>query len=175
MPRPASGRRQAPQRHPGYSHLSLDGLRSYREALRHEEGRVSYWRRIVQARLDVLRAGNAGKAADIRALGAMLSDERAGTARRALVEVMPSDDIPPLPELAELWARMPAADDAVGRTELITALVAAEAQLSDYRNALHRRLGEATGELIARYRETPSLSAAALPFSSPRQRLATGT
>ena len=48
--------RAVPERSPAFAHLSLDGLRAYRRALTTEEGRVSYWRRIIQARLDVVRA-----------------------------------------------------------------------------------------------------------------------
>ena len=36
-------------------------------------------------------------------------------------------------------------------------------QLSAYRTALHKRLAGATGELIARYREQPTLCLTALP------------
>ena len=41
-----------PPRH--WSELSLDGLRAYRRRLSDEEERVSYWRRLVHARIDVL-------------------------------------------------------------------------------------------------------------------------
>ena len=43
-----------PPRH--WSELSLDGLRAYRRRLSDEEERVSYWRRLVHARIDVLEA-----------------------------------------------------------------------------------------------------------------------
>ena len=46
----------------------------------------------------------------------------------------------------------------------------AELQLSAYRNALHRRLELATGELIARYHEDPSLCLCALPLADPGRR-----
>ena len=39
----------------------------------------------------------------------------------------------------------------------------AEAQLTDYRRALHERLDEATSELIARYRENPASALVAFP------------
>ncbi|HMC68705.1 MAG TPA: hypothetical protein VKJ07_06080, partial [Mycobacteriales bacterium] len=48
--------RAVPERSPDFAHLSLDGLRKYRLALSDEESRVSYWRRIIQARLDLVRA-----------------------------------------------------------------------------------------------------------------------
>ena len=48
-------------------------------------------------------------------------------------------------------------------------LRAAEVELSAYRTALHRRIGDATNELIARYREQPGLCLSALPLD-PRRR-----
>ena len=49
------------------------------------------------------------------------------------------------------------------------ALEEAEGQLSEYRAALHKRIAEATTELIARYREEPTLCLIALP-QAPEQR-----
>ena len=170
------GPRPVPERHPRYAHLSLDQLRGYRRALGEEEGRVSYWRRILQARLDLLRAsldGGSARDVDTRALRPVLTDDRLGAGRRALVEVVPVDDIPPLPEVQELWDREVAPDDAEGLRAFEVELAAAERQLSDYRAALHGRIAEATGELIARYREQPSLCLSALPLS-PERRLAVG-
>ena len=159
--------RPVPTRSPDYAHLSIDALREYRRALTSEEGKVSYWRRILQARLDVVSAGS-GKDLDQDHLRPVLTTERVGAGRQALIEVLPVDDIPPLPSLAELWERRVDADDVDGQAVLQADLKLAEAQLSAYRNALHRRIAEATGELIARYREQPTLCLTALPLD-PRQ------
>ena len=156
--------RPAPARHPDYAHLTLDALRAYRRQLTAEEGNVSYWRRILQARLDVLAAGSGARELDAERLRPVLSSERVGAGRRALVEVLPVDDIPPLPRLAELWDRSVDPSDPAGAAALAAELQAAETQLSEYRAALHRRIAEATGELIARYREQPSLCLSALPL-----------
>jgi hypothetical protein len=48
-------------------------------------------------------------------------------------------------------------------------LAVAERQLSEYRQALHRRIGDATSELIARYREEPNLCLTALPLRRERR------
>ena len=133
-------------RDPLLAQLPLPGLREYRRALGQEESRVSYWRRILQGRLDTLR--NDGTATDLDNLSAMLTDERVTQGRTALIEVVPADDIPPLPNLAEL--------------------ATAEGQLSSYRSALHRRLAAATAELIARYREQPALCLDVLPSQTIR-------
>jgi hypothetical protein len=172
--RPRSRRstpRPVPERDSAYAHLTLDGLRTYRSALTEEENRVSYWRRILQARLDLLRAGMEGgtaRAVDIDALRPVLTDVRVGAGRRALVDVVPADDMPPLPQLEQLWQRHADPADTAATEDLERALAAAERQLSDYRAALHRRIAESTGELIARYRETPSLCLTVLPLPPER-------
>jgi hypothetical protein len=155
-----------------FAHLSLDALRQYRRSLGEEEGRVSYWRRILQARLDVVEAGTGARVVDTATLRPLLSSERVGAGRRALVEVLELDDIPPLPSLGELWDRQVSPHDEVATEAFRADLRLAEAQLSAYRSALHRRIGEATGELIARYREQPDLCLSALPLT--RRRTAPG-
>jgi hypothetical protein len=146
-----SGARPAPERSADFAHLSLDALRDYRRTLTTEEDQVSYWRRIIQARLDVLRAGTLSPA-DGEHLRPVLADQRIAQSRTALISVVPADEIPPLPSLAELWERRVADDDENGQAELDHDLALAERQLSEYRSALHRRISDATGELIARYR-----------------------
>ena len=46
--------RVVPQRSAEFDHLPLPALRSYRQTLTAEENRVSYWRRLIQARLDLI-------------------------------------------------------------------------------------------------------------------------
>jgi hypothetical protein len=72
--------------------------------------------------------------------------------------------MPPLPDLGAVWAREPIPGNTDHNNALIHDLTKAESQLSAYRGALHRRLANATGELIARYRETPELCLTALPL-----------
>jgi len=156
-------RRPDPVLSEAYAHLSIDGLREYRRALSDEEHRVSYWRRILQARLDLVVSGTTGRGVDHDRLTPLLTTERVGAGRRALSLVVHSDGIPPLPLLQELWERQVPADDEAGRRAFEDDLRAAEQQLSAYRAALHDRIGSATGELIARYRESPDLCLTALP------------
>ncbi len=173
-PRSAARRAAAPRDVPevseDHAHLSLQELRRYRDALQAEEGKVSYWRRILQARLDVVRAGRTGggtAALGPERLRPVLSDARVTAGRTALITVLPVDDIPPLPDLGELWERAVPPDDVEGQQALEQDLAAAEQQLSSYRTALHGRLGAATDELIARYRVEPVLCLSALPQRSP--------
>ncbi|MDT7572686.1 MAG: hypothetical protein QOE05_2860 [Actinomycetota bacterium] len=163
-----NGNRPAPECSPQFAHLSLDALRDYRRTLTSEEDQVSYWRRIIQARLDVLRAGTLGTA-DGEHLRPVLTSDRIANSRTALVSVVPADEIPPLPNLAELWDRRVAPDDEQGQVELDHDLALAERQLSEYRAALHRNIADATGELIARYREQPALCLTALPVRRERR------
>jgi hypothetical protein len=162
--RPTADRFHAPpERSPDFDHLSLDGLRHYRMTLTGEESRVSYWRRIIQARLDLVRAAQTGTTATVEDLRNMFTEDRVSGTRTALLTIVPVDDMPPLPDLASLWSRQPDPDDHDKNTELIRDLVSAETQLSAYRSALHRRLSSATTELIARYREHPDLCLTVLP------------
>src|SRR5881275_1235534 len=103
--------RAVPERSPDYAHLSLDGLRAYRRALTTEEGRVSYWRRIIQARLDLVRAAEGVVATNADSLRGVFAEARVDNGRRALQEIIPVDDMPPLPDLAQLWAREPQPDN----------------------------------------------------------------
>ncbi|MDQ1747713.1 MAG: hypothetical protein QOD07_1976 [Frankiaceae bacterium] len=155
--------RSIPERSPDFAHLSLGGLRTYRQTLSAEEDRVSYWRRIVQARLDLVRAADAGTVTTVDNLRSVFEEARVDSGRSALLRVLPLDDIPPLPDLVELWAREPQVGDDRHNQRLAHELMRAEAQLSAYRTALHKRLAAATGELIARYREQPELCLTALP------------
>ncbi len=162
--------RRGPQRSSDFAHLSLSGLRQYRQALTQEEGRVSYWRRILQARLDTIQGGEHSRPVDVEHLRPMLAERRVAQGRRALIDVMPSGDIPPLPNLEALWERPPRPEDREYHAQLIRDLSRAESQLSAYRAALHRRLALATTELIARYRENPSQCLTALPAGDVRRR-----
>jgi hypothetical protein len=166
--RPTADRLQAtPQRSQEFAHLSLDGLRRYRAALSTEENRVSYWRRILQARLDLVRAVDTGASTSVEDLSGVFAENRIGGTRSALMTIVPVDDMPPLPDLVQLWGREPRPGESEENLALAHDLTKAESQLSAYRAALHRRLAAATSELIARYREEPGLCLSVLP-SKPR-------
>lgn len=162
--RPKPAPRPVPVLSEDHAHLSLPDLRSYRTALQAEESKVSYWRRLIQARLELVRAGGTSGGHDTERLRPLLTDQRVGAGRSALVEVLAADDIPPLPDLGELWERSTVTGDGPARARLEADLTVAEEQLSGYRTALDGRLAEATGELIARYRDQPALCLAALPL-----------
>ena len=160
-----------PARDAAYDGLSLTDLRGLRAELGAEETRVSYWRRIIQARLDLVRLQqpDSDPVAD---LARVLTDATSSVRRLANIDVQPIDDVLPLPDLAELWSRQVDTSDAAALERLESDLAKAELDLSTFRRELHRRIDLVTGELIARYREQPLLALQILP-GDPLRRHAT--
>lgn len=161
------GEHLLPERNAQYAELSLQLLRDYRTTLINEEHRVSYWRRIVHARVDLIRAVEAGSTPGVAELTDLFADPRPVSRRAALVALHPVDDLPPLPDLLSVWSQEPSPDDSPHNRRLLRELEAAERQLSSYRRAVHQRLASATAELIARYREEPTLCLSVLPLDPP--------
>jgi anti-sigma-K factor RsiG len=139
-------------------HLGLQALRDYRQELLTEESRVSYWRRILQARLDTSPGDEART--PLAGLRSVLSKHQESSRRLSVFTVHDAVAVAPLPDLAVLWESVAGA----GSDALLTRLAAAEAELSAYRRCLHERLDDATSELIARYRDEPGLALCALPL-----------
>jgi hypothetical protein len=142
------------------AHLGLQELRDYRQELLTEESRVSYWRRIVQARLDT-GAAEDGERTPLAGLRTVLSKHQESSQRLAVLPVHDASGAAPLPDLAALWE---SGADAGSSTALLARLTAAETELSAYRHSLHERLDDATSELISRYRDEPGLALCALPL-----------
>lgn len=156
----SGNRKPPPQRDARFDGVELAELRRRRAGFNDEESRVSYWRRIIQARIDLIdNTGALGSAG--QSLERVLADSRSSHRRIAALSVDSASGLPPLPDLADLWQQM-APDDPAERAELVGLLRDAEARLSDYRRELHERIDHVTGELIARYRENPTLALTAL-------------
>lgn len=156
-----------PPRH--WSELSLDGLRAYRRTLAAEEEKVSYWRRLVHARIDVLEAeAHHERPLTIEELVRVLGDTGAGRGRSALVSVGAAAPLPDLPVLEEMWVTELDPHDPVAVADALRRLRVAEHQLTEYRHALHQRLDHATQELIGRYHQDPA--AALVAFRRPHTR-----
>jgi hypothetical protein len=153
--------RPEPCRAPELVHLTLGELRAYRQELTSEEIRVSYWRRILQARLDTVTDGREDHASLSR-IREVLHEHVGSSHRLAMLPIASPDDAPPLPDLAALWEST--GTDEAATAALVPRLVEAEGELSAYRRALHARLNAATSELIWRYREQPTLALTALPL-----------
>ncbi len=140
---------------PHLAEVTLPELRAYREKLRSEEERISYWRRLIHARVDLLKAGSLADSPvlDVDALGRVLGDTGRGPVRAALHRVHAAGPLPDLPDLEGVW--MTPTDDA-GTEDALERLGVAERTLTSYRHALHERIDEATAELIVRYRREPA-------------------
>jgi hypothetical protein len=146
--------------------LSLDDLRLYRKRLSEEEEKISYWRRLVHARIDVLEAeSHHERPLTLEELIRVLGDTGTGRTRTALVNVRAAEELPELPALTDMWVTELDPNDQAEVAAAISRLRAAEGQLTDYRRALHSRLDEATAELILRYRENPT--SALVAFGTP--------
>lgn len=164
--RRTSAPRRPAERVAHLAQLGLDELRDYRQQLITEESRVSYWRRILQARID----GAVGSAADADRdasgkLRSVLTSHQESSRRLAVLPVHDATDLPPLPDLTALWESAPEHANDLAALER---LADAEAELSAYRRSLHERLDDATSELIARYRDEPALALRALPLRRRR-------
>lgn len=153
---------------PRLDDLSLPGLRAYRQHLRDEEDRASYWRRVVHARLDLIEAGSStGPATTIGLddLVRVLGDTATGAGRSALLRVRAAEPLPELPDLAGVWQLPASAEETAA---VVGRLRAAERQLTAYRSALFSRLDESTAALIDRYREDPTAALAVLDAGGGR-------
>jgi hypothetical protein len=144
--------------------LSFAELRAYRQRLGAEEDRVSYWRRLAHARIDVLSAGsledgNLSFDDLVRALG----DTGTGRVRRSLANIRAVEDLPDLPDLARMWVTEIDPHDPEQVADATQRIHAAVEQLTLYRHALHARIDEASAELIRRYRDDPRLALSILP------------
>lgn len=153
-------RRKPARRAPELAPLALDELREYRQELIQEESRVSYWRRILQARLDLAL----GDEASLERLRGVLSEHQRTSRRLAMAPIESDLDMPPLPDLAVLWQTQSGPGDSPDDADILRRLTDAEHELSAYRRSLHDRLDAATGELISRYRDEPALALRALPL-----------
>lgn len=146
--------------------LSMDELRLRRKELSNCESHVSYWRRIIQARLDLIAEGVVKHGASKDGLQRVLSHRLGVNNRLGLLAVGPQGK-QPLAGLDHLWHRsLTASPDEEEALE--AELRDAEKQLSHFRAALHEQIDEATAELIRRYREDPGLVDAILPTRDSR-------
>ncbi len=143
--------------------LPLPELRAYRAALEAEEDRVSYWRRLLHARIDLVTAqAESGVQLSTADLVRVLGDTGSGKRRRALQRIRAAEPLPELPEVAAVWSDLRPGDpgeDARG----LDALRRAEHQLTEYRRALHARIDQAAECLIERYRSDPGAALSLIP------------
>ncbi len=140
-------------------------LRQARSELQEAEGAISYVRRVVQGRLDIVaaerqrRAGGSdgGGAADIlEQLPGILADSGSRSSNRLLSQLDPGDmaaalvaDLDRSIDPAQL-TDLPALSDEV-LAELTDSMAVIERQLSANRRAVHDRIDRFQAELVRRY------------------------
>lgn len=122
---------------------------------------MSYWRRIVQTRVDMWDQEWDGE--HINQLSQALAESVGSPTRVAHLSMVSSTELATMPDLPRIWTQFEFAstDDELRRA--LTALRKAERGLSEYRADLHATIDSLTAELIARYHENPSLALTALP------------
>ena len=137
--------------------MPLDELRRYRQVLRVEESKVSYWRRVLFGRIDLLRTVTPrgtgeqhGWSVDGDELASALQDTPTGHSHHALMRIGPATDLPEFPGLDELWARDADPMNHVEVAQALTALDDAASRVTEYRSQILRRIDAATAELVAR-------------------------
>jgi hypothetical protein len=135
----------------------LAGLRTLRKALREEERQVSYWRRLVQGRLDLARDALAGDrpSAERLASGQTTREQAAGRRSPAFARFADGRMDRRLASLTGLWDTPIPWDDREELRQVERTLVTIEAELSSYRRDLHERIDICTAELVGRYRRNP--------------------
>lgn len=142
---------------PHLADLDIPQLREYRHRLTDEEEKVSYWRRLAHARIDLLEAESRTEGTlSMEDLVRVLGDTGAGRTRKVLLSVRASDALPDLPELDDMWATEVDPHDADQVADAVRRLRDAEAQLTDYRRALHERIDACTAQLVDHYQRDPA-------------------
>jgi anti-sigma-K factor RsiG len=148
---------------PELAALSLPELRTLRRDAQRDEADLSYVRRLLQGRIDILRAelarrGPAGQASVVDRLSEILTDAPArhrSSARHVTLGTPHSEEYRQL--AAEMLAEVELSDlGARTDLELNTAmgrLVRYEQQVSHRRQRLQRTADDCSGEIARRYRE----------------------
>ena len=143
--------------------LPLEALRAYRKGLTDEENKVSYWRRLVQHRLNLIAKEKTDGHLSIDDLVKALGSTGSGHRREQLLSVQAVEVLPQLPGLDDLWTQTVDLADAAATELLVEELKSVEQQLSEYRRVLHEHIDAAVAELISRYKQNPALSLSLLP------------
>ena len=147
---------------------SIDDLRNIRADCQHVEGQISYLRRLIQGRLDIVAAElqtrlEGDEVSDLAALVAQLPAifaERTAAANRS-PSAKPLPDVDPDPAYADeldaiigprVLASLPDLPDD-GLTGVTRDLAALEERVSEQRQTLHGHIDDVQAEIGRRYRD----------------------
>ena len=148
----------------GLGQLSLEDLRERRREAEQEETDLSYMRRLLQGRLDILRAELARRGGEqtdlVQALPHILSDDGPSTGPRGLgrhVTAEPSRADAHRRHVEQLVADVdlsnPSAHDDASLRRVLATLEAEEQKVSESRRSVQQVMDALTGEVTRRYRE----------------------
>ena len=149
----------------GLSSLPMDEVRSLRKEAEQEETDLSYLRRLLQGRLDILRAelarrSGSGEADLVEALPKILADEGTsssphGLGRHVTAEPSRADSHRRHVEalVADVDLSNPAAHDELSLRRALDTLEREEQEVSDKRRAVQSVMDACTAEITRRYRE----------------------
>ena len=147
----------------GLGQISLDELRERRKEAEQEETDLSYMRRLLQGRLDILRAELARRAGDgsdlMDALPQILADEPSGgphgLGRHVTAEPSRADAHRRYVEalVADVDLSNPDAHDDASLRKVLETLEAEEQKTSESRRAVQKVMDALTGEVTRRYRD----------------------
>jgi hypothetical protein len=140
------------------SKLEIAELRKYRNSLKEEEAKASYWRRLIQHRLNLIACERSEGHLPIEDLIRALGETGSGHRRRQLLTVEAEEELPQLPGLDELWTQDPDLNDREALETLVAELQKVEEQISTYRQGVLSRLNAATAEIVSRYKVNPGLA-----------------
>lgn len=151
----------------GLQDVAMEELRSRKAACADVEGQLSYVRRLVQGRLDIIRAelrrreggGNGGLADLVDALPEILSEGGRGgsTMGRLPTEMAPgvnhrrlTAQLDRIIDVDRVGLLPGMSDDQVG--DLAAALIELEQSVSGQRRAVHERMDAVQAEMVRRYK-----------------------
>ena len=147
----------------GLGQISLDELRERRKEAEQEETDLSYMRRLLQGRLDILRAELARRSGDgsdlLDALPQILADDPSGgprgLGRHVAAEPSRADAHRRYVEalVADVDLSNPDAHDDASLSKVLETLEAEEHKVSESRRAVQKVMDALTGEVTRRYRE----------------------
>ena len=148
----------------GISSIDMDEVRSLRKEAEQEETDLSYLRRLLQGRLDILRAEIARRSGDggdlVDALPQILADEGAsssphGLGRHIAAEPSRADSHRRHVEalVADVDLSNLAAHDEVSLRRAVDALEREEQEVSDKRRSVQTVMDACTAEITRRYRD----------------------
>ncbi len=133
---------------------ALDALIARRGELREHEEQLSYWRRVVQGRLDLLLARSVGD--DVRSLAEVLGG---ATSCGARLQHTPVRHMAPMPEIAtadRAWDIASCSDEPAALHHATERHRSAEQWLSRQRHQVLAELDLATAELARALRDDPT-------------------